>query len=92
MKDDQGYNGWANYETWACNLWLDEYGMREEFAKMRLSNYDLQKEIKNWMEEENPLGDQASVYSDLLGAAISAIDFREIANSIMDDEYDEEED
>jgi len=20
-KDEQGYNGWANYETWNLNLW-----------------------------------------------------------------------
>ena len=22
-KDEQGYNGWANYETWSVKLWLD---------------------------------------------------------------------
>jgi len=22
MPDEQGYNGWTNYETWAVNLWL----------------------------------------------------------------------
>lgn len=21
-KDEQGYNGWSNYETWCVNLWL----------------------------------------------------------------------
>lgn len=21
-KDEQGYNGWTNYETWQVNLWL----------------------------------------------------------------------
>jgi len=24
---DQEYNGWTNYETWATNLWIDEYQM-----------------------------------------------------------------
>lgn len=22
-KDEQGYNGWSNYETWVTKLWLD---------------------------------------------------------------------
>lgn len=22
MSEDTTYNGWANYPTWACNLWL----------------------------------------------------------------------
>ena len=23
MSDEQGYNGWKNYPTWAVNLWLN---------------------------------------------------------------------
>ena len=23
MSDDQRYNGWTNYETWAVKLWMD---------------------------------------------------------------------
>lgn len=27
------YNGWTNYETWCCNLWLDNDGMADEIAE-----------------------------------------------------------
>jgi len=34
-KDEQGYNGWANYETWNVALWIgnDEglYGIAKDF-------------------------------------------------------------
>lgn len=23
MSQDNGYNGWSNYETWCVNLWID---------------------------------------------------------------------
>lgn len=26
-------NGWTNYETWLCNLWLDNDGMTDEIAE-----------------------------------------------------------
>ena len=35
--DEQGYNGWANYETWCVNLWLsnDEPLYRETLERTR---------------------------------------------------------
>lgn len=43
-KDEKGYNGWENYETWATKLWLDNsadiYDMVREWAnKSRMPSY-----------------------------------------------------
>jgi GTPase Era involved in 16S rRNA processing len=96
------YNGWYNYETWNCKLWLDnEYStyqyMQEEskriYDESEASEYSTKKEnavynlsefIKEYVEENTP-EIPASMYSDLLNAAISEINFREIALAYMDD-------
>lgn len=31
--ENKTYNGWTNYETWCCNLWLDNDGMSNEIAE-----------------------------------------------------------
>jgi hypothetical protein len=32
-KDEQGYNGWTNYETWAVNLWIDNELPLQDYAQ-----------------------------------------------------------
>ena len=93
------YNGWTNYETWLCNMWFDNF----EFSEM-LDNYDGCKDrndilnnvadyIKNYVEEyvEYSLssGDQHGFIHDMLNAAISEIDWRDIAEHYVDDIVDE---
>lgn len=93
------YNGWKNYETWLVKLWLDneegtynlqkdwleqakaepkhEYWTPEETVKFTLADL-----IKEFIEEEAPdLG--ASMYSDLINAALSEVDWQEIADNII---------
>ena len=99
------YNGWTNYETWNVALWMDNdqglYSMRCEWAQ---SAYDDNKDdldaakrqladtIKDFMEENNPLSSDASCYSDLLSAALSEVDWYEIAENWLEDvEKDAEE-
>ena len=48
------------------------------------------EQIKELVEEENPLGNDASMYSDMLSAAISEVDWSEIAKSRIE-EGDKEE-
>ena len=96
----QTYNGWTNYETWAVNLWLDneegtqaywserarevfrtseadEYNTRTERAKS-----DLADELKREHEENTP--EVTGVFADLLNAALSEVDWHEIAKSMID--------
>ena len=37
------------------------------------------------LEEENPLASEASVYTDLLNAALSGVNWREITDSLLDE-------
>ncbi len=55
-----------------------EYWTQQESAKFNLAD-----EIKEYLEENNPLNDSASMFTDLLNAAISEVDFREIAENIL---------
>jgi hypothetical protein len=75
------YEGWKNYETWACALWLDnEYDLYQTCIRIVANAndaYDAAQSFKTLVEEAAPdLG--ASLYSDLLNAAISEIDWYEI--------------
>ena len=81
---DRRYNGWANYETWATALWIDNepgsYDERRDLARRARSEHDLADALKSWMTEAAPdLG--ATLWADLLGAALSEVDWDEIATN-----------
>lgn len=106
-----GYNGWSNYETWNVALWMDNDGSdaywREraqecfdatdeddttEARKAEATN-DLAKEIQAQHEEGMP--ELSGTFADLLGAALSSVNWYEIAEHMIDDieipEAEEEE-
>lgn len=89
MKKED-YNGWTNYETWNVKLWMDNdqgsYNYFNEIARESEDLYSLSEQIKETFEENNPLNDSpASVYNDLMNAALSEVNWREIAESLKDD-------
>ena len=93
---DKKCNGWANYETWNVKLWLDNeqgtYGEALDIARSARDVGYLSRELRVWVEEMTPnLG--ASMFSDLLNAALSEVDWDEIAESYWEEahEGDEEE-
>ena len=45
--------------------------------------YQLANELKAMIEDGNPLADESSVYSDLLNASISEVNWKEIADSLL---------
>ena len=45
--------------------------------------YQLSNELKEMLEDDNPLASEASVYSDLLNASISEVNWKEIANGLL---------
>ena len=97
------YNGWTNYETWNCALWLNndsgsyyywteqaeeavknaiESGPRYDFMSVRdEAATSLADMLKTEIEEGIPQEmENASMYADMLNAALSEIDYREIAD------------
>jgi uncharacterized protein (UPF0128 family) len=107
MSENERYNGWTNYETWCVNLWLEgeesEYNYWcEQAASVKkeyeedAQEYTLANMLKDNIENEAELAvNAACVFSDLLRAAISEVDFSEIAKGLLDavetDEEEEEE-
>lgn len=90
----KGYNGWVNYETWLVALWLDnDCGSSDywrEVAEQLLEDDDaedcrvfLAKRIEDEVKEGQP--EVKGLYADLLGAALSEVDWDEIASHYLAD-------
>ena len=86
------YQGWKNYETWAVGLWIDNEQSTQEMMSEWARKASLGKnpravladQIKELVEENAPdLG--ATLYSDLLTAAISEVDWFELAKNYLDE-------
>ena len=84
---DKTYNGWSNYETWNVALWLgNDQGSDEQTREICRDgeDYEAADRLKNWVDEMRPdLG--ASMFADLLGAALSEVDWLEIVRNIRED-------
>jgi hypothetical protein len=95
------YNGWWNYETWLVNLWMDneegsyrywgevagetyeEAEAEKPFSKEERAKLDLSERLKEEHEEAAP--ELQGVFSDLLNAAMSEVNWYEIAEHMIDE-------
>jgi hypothetical protein len=88
------YSGWSNYETWCVNLWLDNergsYEAKRDIIGRADDPHSAADELKDWVEEMAP-DLRESVWSDLLSAAFSKVDWKEIVEADWDDLHEEEE-
>ena len=57
----------------------------EIFTGRQHASHVLADHLKAQVEDESPLADTASLYSDLLNAAISEVDWSEIAGAYLDE-------
>lgn len=86
------YNGWTNYETWSVKLWLDNeeptYVMVTESARGAVekgaSVYAFADWLRDYVTDMQP-DLPASMASDLLSAALSNVNWTEIAQAYLDD-------
>ena len=89
MTENEKYNGWSNYETWNVNSWIREkeglFGYLKSLAKEVQDSWELADLILEEIEENSPLIDQASLYSDILGAGLREVDYKEIAEALLED-------
>src|SRR4030095_2376829 len=93
-NNDEKYNGWTNYETWNVKLWMDNdegsYRYWQEIAEEIWEDVDrdtddfcrkMADRLKDEHEENMP--EVQGTYADLLGAALSVVDWYEIAESYL---------
>ena len=95
------YNGWTNYETWNCALWLDNdyggytYWREETIEALRNADGDTLAEKKEnaaytlSQSLETYIKDNAPVttgmYADMLSGALDDINYYEIAEHWLSD-------
>ena len=102
------YNGWENYETWCVNLWLgndqgsdtywreaaqeafDEAEADHPLTRSEKARHVLADRLKDEVHEGVP--DESTMYSDLLGAALSEVNWGEVADGFLEDAEDSETD
>ena len=95
----QKYNGWTNYETWLCNMWFNNFyftDMMDMFDNCEdncdvldiIENY-IKEHVEEYVEYSLPHGGIHGFMHDMLNAAISEIDWRDIAEHYVDDVVDE---
>ncbi|KKN66712.1 hypothetical protein LCGC14_0468980 [marine sediment metagenome] len=96
---ESGYQGWKNYETWNAALWINnDEGMydylQEELGRLREDEEDhdeivyalaqLMEDHFETMYDDNAAG-LVGPLADLLRAAMSEIDWREISQSFLEE-------
>lgn len=64
---------------------LEEAVADEVFSRTERACYQLSNNLKEMLEEGNPLASQASVYTDLLNASMSEVNWKEIADSFLEE-------
>jgi 7-cyano-7-deazaguanine synthase in queuosine biosynthesis len=94
-ETEKGYQGWKNYETWDVALWIDnDQGAQEVVFEMGIDAKDTSAfadSIKEFIEEMTPEL-EASMFSDMLNAALGEVDWYELAKAYQEQiaEHDEE--
>ena len=94
------YQGYANYESWAISLWLNNeegsYGFWTEQATDLLEQHDgdqdeakdaLADQLKESIQDNTP--DVQGLYRDLLTTALERVDWYEVAETFMEEALDE---
>jgi len=85
------YNGWTNYETWNVKLWMDNdegsYGYWNDTAHglKDASNGTAQLAEQLEVEHEETLPELTGWHADCLRAAFSQVNWREIAEHLIED-------
>jgi len=82
IDNDEGSQSYWNER--ATEIWK-EAKKDKTFSKKDNAIYELQKELEAYHDENNPIGDQASTYTDILGAGLKRVNWREVAESLLEE-------
>jgi hypothetical protein len=99
----KGYNGWTNYETWLVNLWIDNSEGDQEYwhdraswcLKHQAEEGDAVHELRDTLRDEfdekyDEQKPDSGLLADLLRAALSEVNWDEIARHYIDSIVEEE--
>ena len=78
-NDEGSYNYWKEHAQETFNNAKDE----KIFTKEESAANSLANELKDFIEENNPLADDASLYNDILTANLQQVNWYEIAKSLL---------
>jgi hypothetical protein len=85
------HNGWPNYETWLVYTWLTNDPTTDRDVCTLVCAADSMGEaadaVKAYVDAENPLAEQASLYTDLIGAALSHVCWLALAEHFWTEEH-----
>lgn len=80
------YHGWVNRPTWIVHQWISAEAESAAIARATLQNAgDMLRgaeELKAWIEAGNPLTEEGTLYSDLLGWALSTVAWVDVAGAL----------
>ena len=76
------YQGWTNYETWCADYWLKKHGKSDDYHEYKIFRALIER-IHDDIYDVVPSLDGGPA-DDLLGAAISQINIREIAEHYLE--------
>lgn len=82
------YNGWTNYSTWRVNLEIFDGIDPREMGWLKLGLYDLADTLQEYAAEVVTMG-ASGLALDYAIAFMADVNFREIANSIVEGYEDE---
>jgi len=86
------YNGWTNYETWLVNLWLGEdfaVTTNEADPEVATNQHELAEAMQQWtadIVDSHVDGMESGFVLDLINAALSAVNWYEIAGHYVREE------
>jgi hypothetical protein len=94
----KGYNGWDNYETWAVNLWIHNDEGLQDYCNELASGYpndpsQVGHDIRDYLEELcdesfDGILSSSSLFSDLMGAAMSSVNWHDIGEARIESAVD----
>ena len=84
------YNGYTNYQTWNVQMWIDNDQGLYEYSREIAADLEKPSRIADWLkdyiEDMNPVNDQASMFTDIMGHALASVDWYEIAENLLEAE------